>query len=100
MSKHRTIWKYFDKGDQGTFIRVGYVRNSKDCHHEGYPLDFIRLQIRSHWEGQEDIDILVRLDEAASLAAGFSKVVGDMLAGKFGKKDVAAHALAVKKKDL
>ena len=99
-SKARTIWKYLDKGDAGTFIRVGYVRNSAQAHDEGYPHDCIRLQIRSHWEGQGDIDIMVRLDEAASLAAGFSLVTGDMLAGKYGKKDVKAHAKAVEKKAL
>ncbi len=98
-TKSRTHWLYTDKGDKGTFIRVGYTRNSQ-ADHEGYVHDCIRIQIRSDWEGQGDIDFSVRLDEAASISAGLSKVAGDILAGKRGKKHVMAHAKALKNKEL
>jgi hypothetical protein len=92
--KHRTSWKYTDKGSKGTFIRVGFVSNSEAAH-DGYHHDSIRLQIRSDWEGQGDIDFCVRLDEASSISAGLSKVAADMLAGLYGKKSVRKHAKAL-----
>ncbi len=92
--KHRTAWKFTDKGADNTFIRVGFVHNSAAAH-GGYEHDTIRLQIRSAWDGQGDIDFCVRLDEAASIASGLSKVVADMMAGLYGKKSVKKHAKAL-----
>ena len=102
MSKRsRTKWYYTDKGDQGTFIRAGFVRNAEsDSATDGYGHDCIRLQIRSGWEGQEDIDFMVRLDEAASIASGLSLIAAKMAAGESGSKALARHAKAVKAGEL
>lgn len=94
MSKARTKWYYTDKGANGTFIRAGFVRNShadKDVEGE-YPHDCIRLQIRSHWNNQDDFDMLVRLDEAASIASGLALIAAKMSDGTCGKKALARHA--------
>ncbi len=99
MSRHRTVWKYIDKGNGGTFIKIGFVRSSESAH-AGYKYDCIRIHIRSGWEGAEDLDFCVRLDEASSISAGFSKVCADMLMGKYGKRDVKNHAEALEKKLL
>lgn len=99
--KARTKWYYTDKDRSGeTFIRAGYVRNSEQDHEEGYKHDCIRLQIRSHWDGQEDIDFLIRLDEAASIASGLSLVAAKIADGTCGKKSLLRHARAVKENAL
>ena len=96
--RSRTKWYYTDKDKSGeTFIRAGFVRNAKA---EGYEHDCIRLQIRSHWEGQGDIDFLVRLDEAASISAGLSMVAAKMADGTCGKKALVRHAKAVQENSL
>ena len=103
MSKRaRVKWYYHDKGDAGTFIRTGFVRNSEaDCDVEGkYPHDCIRLQIRSHWKGQDDIDLLIRLDEASSIAAGLSLVAAKIADGTCGKRSLRRHAAAVESNSL
>lgn len=100
MSKARTRWYYHDKGDGGTFIRAGFVRNAHADPEVGYGHDCIRLQIRSGWEGQDDIDICVRLDEAASISAGLSLVAAKMADGTCGKRALVRHAKAVKENSL
>lgn len=98
--KHRTKWYYTDKGDQGTFIRCGFVRNAADAHESKYEYDCIRLQIRSHWAGQEDIDFFVRIDEAASIASGLALIASKITMGACGKSLLKRHAKAVEKNKL
>ncbi len=102
MKKARTKWYYHDKGADGTFIRAGFVRNSEsDSDVVGkYPHDCIRLQIRSHWKGQDDIDLLIRLDEASSIAAGLSLVAAKIADGTCGKRSLRRHADAVARNSL
>ena len=100
MSKARTKWYYHDKGTGGTFIRAGYVRNAASDPEVQYGHDCIRLQIRSGWEGQEDIDICVRIDEAASIASGLALIAAKMSDGTCGKKALKRHAHAVERNTL
>jgi hypothetical protein len=66
----RTRWLHCDYGaGKKTWIKIGIVKNPKEAH--GYIHDCIRIQIRSGWKGQEDIDFSVRIDEAQSMACGF-----------------------------
>jgi hypothetical protein len=90
--RSRTKWYYTDKGAAGTFIRAGFVRNAKA---HGYEHDCIRLQIRSFWDGQGDIDIMVRLDEASSISAGLSLIAAKMSDGSCGHRALKRHAAAV-----
>jgi hypothetical protein len=89
-----------DKGDGGTFIRAGFVRNAAEANESKYEHDCIRLQIRSAWDGQEDIDFCVRLDEAASIASGLSLIAAKIAAGSCGKGNLKSHAKAVQKNAL
>lgn len=67
----RTKWLHCDYGaSQKTWIKIGIVRNPKQAY--GYVHDCIRIQIRSGWKGQGDIDFSIRIDEAQSIAAGFN----------------------------
>lgn len=97
MSKRsRTKWYYTDKGAGGTFIRAGFVSDPEARPKaEGYKHDCIRLQIRSAWDGQGDIDFFVRLDEAASISAGLSLIAAKMADGTLGVKALKRHAAAV-----
>lgn len=66
----RTKWLHCDYGPNNkTWIKIGIVKNPKEAH--GYVHDCIRIQIRSAWKGQDDIDFSVRIDEAQSIACGF-----------------------------
>ncbi len=97
--RSRTKWYYTDKERSGaTFIRAGFVRNAKI--ETGYEHDCIRLQIRSAWDGQGDIDMLIRLDEAASISAGLSMVAAKMTDGTCGKRALKRHAKAVEGNSL
>jgi hypothetical protein len=98
--KHVTKWYYTDPGGSGTFIRAGFVRNSAEGDNGEYPHDCIRLQIRSAWEGQGDIDFCVRLDEAASISSGLSMIAAKIASGVCGRKNLHGHAKAVKNKSL
>lgn len=100
MSKARTRWYHHDKGSGGTFIRAGYVRNAASDSEIQYEHDCIRLQIRSGWEGQDDIDICVRIDEAASIASGLALIVSKMSDGTCGKRALTRHARAVESNSL
>jgi hypothetical protein len=99
-SKSRTKWYYTDKGDQGTFIRVGFVRNSDGLTGNKYAHDCIRLQIRSAWEGEEDTDFCVRLDEAASIASGLALIAAKIASGACGKLNLKNHSKAVQENSL
>ena len=100
MTKARTKWYYHDKGSNGTFIRAGFVRNAVSDKEVAYEHDCIRLQIRSAWEGQDDIDICVRIDEAASIASGLSLIAAKMTDGTCGRKALHRHAKAIKENNL
>ena len=100
MAKSRTRWYYFDKGDAGTFIRAGFVRNAAEGNESNYEHDCIRLQIRSAWDGQEDIDFCVRLDEAASISSGLSLIAAKIASGSCGKRNLKSHSKAVESNSL
>lgn len=92
----RCRWYYVDKGAGGTFIRAGFVSDPEARPNAGgYKHDCIRLQIRSAWDGQGDIDFFVRLDEAASISAGLSLIAAKMADGTIGLKALKRHAAAV-----
>ncbi len=98
-ARHRTTWKYTDRGAGGTYIRIGFVQNSEVVH-DGYKYDCIRIQVKSGWGDKMELDFCVRIDEAASMASGFSLVCADMMSGKYGRKQVENHASGLKRGKL
>jgi hypothetical protein len=68
VKRQRTEWLWDHPYAKGQYIRVGFVHNKKS----GEPEDVIRWEIVG--ENLEE-SIAMRIDEAASLAAGIMKVI-------------------------
>lgn len=97
-TKHRTKWHHKDFGPNGsTWIKVGVVNNPGKAFKYAY--DCIVVQVRSdHGTPQTIIDHAIRLDEAASLAAGLNKCLERLM--KNNNKHLQAFAKGVKEKKL
>lgn len=77
MSKSRTKWLHVDYGHKKeTWIKIGLLSNPET---QGYKYDCVRMQVKTAWGKQDDLDFCVRLDEASSISAGFIKVLDYVL---------------------
>ncbi len=73
--RQQTTWKFHASYADGTYLKIGYVHNKS----RGVRDDVIRLKSRSL---SMELDIQMRIDEAVLLAAGLTKVAGQMLIGQ------------------
>ena len=74
--KQRTRWIYQWHAAQGTFIRIGIVRNTNTK--KRVEQDVIRYQVKSFRKGTVD-DYYLTPDEAACLSAGLIHALGFFL---------------------